>query len=371
VPGPGYPAPGQAGFGYQGYPAPGAQGWPPGWPAQGGFAPGVPAPGAVPLRPLGVGDILSGSFTLVRQNPAATFGLAACTITTLAVSLVVIFLIASQTAAAVALIAVPLTLLCFALQFGGLVAAMGRSLLGRKITILEAMRQSRPGWVIWAMVVLAVMFAAMWAVLFLALRGWGIIPVLLLTAWLGVMLSLTIPVVVLERRGPFAAIGRSLRLILGSYWRVLGTYLLVYLITTILSYVIFLPLQLFAGLAGGLGGLGSRATLSVALGAFAIGEIVISSLVLTIETGVLVLVYADMRMRKEGMDLMLQQAAQNNLLTGEEFAATGPSSAYTGGAYHPGGAYPGGAYHQGGAYPGTGAPGPGAAWGGPGSDGPA
>ena len=34
-------------------------------------------PGGVPLRPLTVGDILSGAFTLIRRNPVATLGLAA------------------------------------------------------------------------------------------------------------------------------------------------------------------------------------------------------------------------------------------------------------------------------------------------------
>ena len=50
-----------------------------------------------------------------------------------------------------------------------------------------------------------------------------------------------------------------------------------------------------------------------------------------IQTGVLVLVYADMRMREEGMDLVLQQAANDGRLSGEEFATTGPGSAYAGG----------------------------------------
>ncbi len=338
----GYPTPGQAGFGYPGHPAPGPRaGWPP----------GAPAPGAVPLRPLGIGDILSGAFTLVRQNPAATLGLTASAVTGTAMAMGVIFFIASQTAAAVMFLAVPPALLFFGLQLGGLVAAMGQSLLGRKITIREAVRQSRPGWVILAMLLLVGVFTAIWIPLLLALKGWGVIPVLLLTAWLGVMLSLTIPVVVLEKRGPIAAIGRSWRLVLGSYWRVLGIYLLMYLITWVLSVVISIPLQLFAGLAGGLGATGVRTTFSLALGVSAIGEIVISSLIVTIETGVLVLVYADMRMRKEGMDLVLQQAAQKHRLTGEEFAATGMSSAYTGGAYpgigargQPGQPWPAGGY---------------------------
>jgi hypothetical protein len=34
-----------------------------------------------------------------------------------------------------------------------------------------------------------------------------------------------------------------------------------------------------------------------------------------------VLLYADLRMRREGLDLMLRDAAQNQALTGDEFSA--------------------------------------------------
>jgi len=311
-----------------------------------------------------VGDILSGSFTLIRQNPAATLGLTASTVTALAISLVFVFFIASQTAAGVALIGAPLILLFFGAQLGGLVAAMGQSLLGHKVTIRSALRQSRAGWVILALLTLAVPFIGGWTLLGVTLKGWGILIALLLTAWLAVMVSLTIPVVVLEKRNPFAAVGRSWRLVLGSYWRVFGIYVLMYLIMWILSFIVSFPLELITGLAGASAG-GGRATITLALAGLTIGEIVITSLALTIETGVVVLVYADMRMRKEGMDLVLQQAAMTHQLTGQDFAATGMSSAYTGGAYpggpYPGGAYPGGAYpggpYPGSAYPGGGYPG--------------
>src|SRR5262249_10340855 len=99
-----------------------------------------------------------------------------------------------------------------------------------------------------------------------------------------------------------------------------------------------------SGLVGGLGS-GGRTTVTLGVIIYSVGEIAIASLTAAIETGVVVLVYADMRMRKEGMDLLLQQAAQNYRLTGDEFAATWPSSGDTGGAYA-GGANPG-AYYTG------------------------
>ena len=227
---PGYPGssayPGAQGYpGSPGYGQAGYQGsWSTG-PRQGGGAGGSsaatgPLSGGIPLRPLGVGDILSGSFTLIRQNPSATLGLTASVVTALAVAILVIFVIAVNTAGGVLLVAIPATLAAFALQVGGLAATMGRGVLGRKLSIADAVRLSRTGWVLLTIVLLALAAAAIWVPLIVLLKGWGLIPALLLTAWLAVMTSLAVPVVVLERRGPFAAIGRSWRLILGSYWRV-------------------------------------------------------------------------------------------------------------------------------------------------------
>jgi hypothetical protein len=232
---------------------------------------------------------------------------------------------------------------------------MGRGLLGRKLSIADSVRLSRAGWVLLTIVVLALGAALMWLPLIALLKGWGVIPALLLTAWLAVMTSLVVPVIVLERRRPFAAIGRSWRLILGSYWRVFGIYFLTYLMTSTISFVINFPLGFGSGLIGG-AGLSNEATASAAVVIYAIAEIVIVSLTITIQVGVLVLVYADMRMRKEGMDLVLRQAALNQRLTGEEFAASGFSSAYTGGAA-PGGVFAGPAYpddgYPAGVYPGA------------------
>src|ERR1700689_2487249 len=72
--GPGYGQPpppyGQQGDGQPGYgqPAYGQGSAGPAMPPPGGgWAASAPAPGGVPLRPLSVGDILSGAFTLIRR----------------------------------------------------------------------------------------------------------------------------------------------------------------------------------------------------------------------------------------------------------------------------------------------------------------
>ena len=67
--------------------------------------------------------------------------------------------------------------------------------------------------------------------------------------------------------------------------------------------------------------------------------LVLGSIVATLWTAVILLLYADTRMRKEGMDLILQQAAQSQRLTGDEFATYAPASTAPVG---PGGAGQGG-----------------------------
>ncbi len=283
-------------------------------------------------------------------------GLTGLTVTAMSVITVVVLVIAARTANAVTLLVVPVGLALLALQLGGLAAAMGRSLLGSKLTIAEAVRQSRAGWVLLASLLLAGLFLAVWVPLIAAAKGWGLLLTLPLTAWLAVMLSLTIPVVVLERRGPIAALGRSWRLVHGSYWRAFGIYFLAYLMTTVLSMVISLPIASVDGLAGALSGSGTG-TARVTVAILVATDIAIASLIATIESGILVLVYADMRMRKEGMDIVLLHAAADQRLTGDEFASSGLTSAYTGGAdprmgyrvgEHGGGGYPGGGYPGGG-----------------------
>jgi len=351
---PGYGQPGPSGYGQTGYGQPGYGQLPsygqygqPGYGQQGGW--GAPTPGGIPLRPLGVGDILSGAFTLIRQNPATTLGLTAAVLTTNVVMWVVVALIASQTSAAVVYVGVLPALLLSAIQLGGLTAVMGRGILGRKLSISDAVRNSRPGWVILAVLLLGLGFVVIWVPILLVLHGWGIIPVLALSAWLGVMVSMTIPVVVLEKQDPASALSRSWRLVRGSYWRVFGIFLLTFVILFVFSFIFSIPLQLISGFAG-FSLSRSTAGLSITLVIFIIGEIVLYSVTTAIETGVAVLLYADLRMRKEGMDLVLQQAAQNQRLTGEEFAnvlapAAGP------------GPFPGA-----GGYPGAGSPGAPAGW---------
>ncbi|HYZ54359.1 MAG TPA: hypothetical protein VE733_12795, partial [Streptosporangiaceae bacterium] len=45
------------------------------------YAPPAPKPGVIPLRPIGLSEILDGAFTAIRRNPRATLGVGAIIMT--------------------------------------------------------------------------------------------------------------------------------------------------------------------------------------------------------------------------------------------------------------------------------------------------
>jgi hypothetical protein len=354
-PAPGF-APPPAGYGSQpygppGYPPPAGYGPPPGYgqpygpppPGYGQAWPDAPAPGGVPLRPLALGDIYSGAVNSARRNPAATFGLAAIMATIYAVVYATLRYLAIEhqgapaSASATFVVDYPVS---FVIQFvttGLLTAVIGRGVLGRKVSFSEAWHHARLWSVIGAALLLALIdFGPIALVIglvialavghaggFAALVGVvGGIAALVAFVLFGVRLCLTMPAVVLERLRPGAAMKRSWGLSHGSFWRLFGIKLLTLFIISIATFLIELPFELGAGGSTIIGG-GDLATASssvVVVLVTAVGVIVALSLMQPMKTGTTVLLYLDLRMRREGLDLALRNAAQGQDLTGDELA---------------------------------------------------
>jgi glycerophosphoryl diester phosphodiesterase family protein len=353
---PGLPPYPQAGYG-PGYGQPGPGGWN-----------AAPAPGGVPLRPLALGDILNGAVTLARRNPAATFGLAAIVATISGVVTTVVNDVYSRRIAAdeatlrngqalppqqvshaigalfgslvpILLVSALLALVLNAALTGMLSAVIGRGVLGRTTPLGAVWRAGRIGPVLGATLlifllaigvvvplvvvvfVLALLHLAPVAVLLAVL---GSIGAIVLEALLWIRLSLTLPAVVLERLSPVTAIKRSWQLTHGSFWRLFGILALTGIIVAVATYVLTIPFAILGSVAGGgsLGIFGTAATTSAtALIITAIGSILAATVTRPISAGVNVLLYVDLRMRREGLDLTLRNAAQSQTLTGDEFAA--------------------------------------------------
>jgi hypothetical protein len=324
----------------------------------------------VPLRPLTVGDILNGAFTLIRSNPVATLGLAAVIQTIYGiVSALITWRVLNSAHTLTSLppqptsaqlahalgqffaTYIPLVLLQVALVFvfqamltGMLTGALGRGLLGSKITIGEAWQIARLPAVIGVSLLVPLILLALWmpvAAVTIVLAAakitaaailvgvLGSIAALVLTIWIWVRLSLAVPAVVLEGTGPVMALRRSWELVQGSWWRVFGILLLAWLVVALISVVLQVPFIIVRSVVGGGSGFTSvyspgttaavaaPSVLGVAIGA--IGSIIAATCTRPITAGVSVLLYTDMRMRKEGLDLALNQASQAQGLTGDEF----------------------------------------------------
>jgi hypothetical protein len=142
-----------------------------------------------------------------------------------------------------------------------------------------------------------------WALLGLAIVGGllillGFLALVIPGIWLAVAYSVAVPALLLERAGPIQSLRRSFRLVRKRWWPTAGALLVGYVLTAIVggivqAVVLFLPALLAEG--------------NTLAGAF--GSVVGSTLGLLITTpysaAVVTLVYFDLRVRKEGLDLQL------------------------------------------------------------------
>jgi hypothetical protein len=331
--------------------SPGSSSPPPGWsvaqpppqhppaPAPGGWGYGAPPPsrpGIIPLRPLGVGELLDGSFTAIRRYPRATLGLAACVMLVVNAVQVLVqwYLLSGLEAPAqgetLSEASDYLARVGTAASIGGIVSAVGtllltglitavigEAVLGRPISAAEAWQRIKP--LFWRLVGVTVLtFLITWGTfvpsIFLVIAGAPALGGLLLlvavpfAVYLWISLSLAPAALVLERQTVRGAMSRSRSLVQRSWWRVFGILLLAAVLATVVGGIISLPFGL-AG--GGLTGFGDNES-DVQFGQLVIagiGGLVSSTLVRPFSAGVAALLYIDRRMRAEALDLTLARAA--------------------------------------------------------------
>jgi uncharacterized membrane protein YciS (DUF1049 family) len=133
--------------------------------------------------------------------------------------------------------------------------------------------------------------------------------------WLGTKLAFVPAAIVLERLPIRAAIARSWTLTRGYFWRTLGIQLLVNVMIYFASQIVSVPVSLILSLVMSLTVPTGGTTDPVAMGAPVIIGLVVSSAIIAVVTAIgLVLqaataslLYLDLRMRKEGLDLELQR----------------------------------------------------------------
>lgn len=315
----------------------------PGWSTGSGWQPPPPAPqpGVVPLRPLGVADIITGAVEYVRRYPRPVIGISAivglgAAFGQLAVLATGYGELASVTdpetltpeqllglARNLLIVAVVQAMVIGILQVlgtGMLAHIMNRAVTGHPTSFQQAWGLVRPqilrlvaASLLVALVVIAgVALPLLPGALALVagagevggvLLGLGILVSVAMAVWLSFRLVLTTPAIALEDTGVVAGLRRSWRLVGGAFWRTLGIVLLGVVLGQAVGTVAAAPFNLFAG---------STAELSTgSVFALALAGMVTMLVALPFIAGVTTLVYLDRRMRSEGYAEQLQQAADD------------------------------------------------------------
>lgn len=361
---PGYPGgyPGAASYpGSGSYPSGGAYpgaGYGPGSNGAANFY--VYKPGIIPLRPLSIGDIYQGAFAAIKTNARTMFGFTAALlgvvlVISIATNYAIINLVLpnylspnSPYAAAFTSLSGSfsqlggslLQVLATVLLSGLIVVAVSRSVLGRVASSKEVWERTKSkflpliGLNITTSIISGLMMIIGIAVFFVLLasvastaktetelfQGLGITLVGLLilmvisalvSSYLSIKFSVASPAMVLENLGVFAAIGRSWSLTRGNFWRLFGINILTAIITSMVAGI-------FGGIAGALGaifvvvGSSSPEDVIASLNTTYILTMVMSTiaqlLILPFTSSVNALLYIDLRMRKEGLDVELRNA---------------------------------------------------------------
>ncbi|MCY7412994.1 MAG: glycerophosphoryl diester phosphodiesterase membrane domain-containing protein [Salinibacterium sp.] len=333
-------------------PQPAAPGTGTGTGGGGGWAP-PPKPGLVPLRPLAFPTILAAAFQVMRRNPGPTFGFALLItgvivlVSSAVVGLVTVlafsrtFNAAAEdldtiTAGSVALVVlaavvpVVLSIVVASILQGIVSLEVARATLGEKLKLSGLWRSARGrigaliGWsaLVTAVVLVAFIIVAAVIGLLIALGGpagiaVGVILGLLaglgaaaLFIWLGTKLALVPSVLMLERTRLADAVRRSWSLTNNYFWKTFGIILLVNVIVQTVASVISFPLSVVAGFGGALldpsGSSEGFLVISIIVTVLSVViSVVFGAIALVAQSATPALLYIDIRMRKEGLDLEL------------------------------------------------------------------
>ncbi|TLQ45576.1 hypothetical protein FEF34_23530 [Streptomyces marianii] len=307
----------------------------------------------IPLRPLGVGEILDGAVSTLRAHWRTVLGITitVSVITQICDILVQRYLVPqpprvdpnatpeealsqlgdqlNATLVGTAPV-MAITLIATLFTTALLTVVISRSVLGRDVTLSDAWREARPRLpqllgltLLLPLIATTVLAIGLLPGLLLGSEGGAAFAALggiagaVVAVWLMVRFALASPALMLERQGVVQSMRRSAKLVRGAWWRVFGILLLTMLLTFLVSLIINIPFGLIAYTVDGegLSGLFSGRTPEFGwpfLIITGIGAVVASSITYPISAGVTVLLYVDQRIRREALDLELARAAGVN-----------------------------------------------------------
>lgn len=325
---------------------------PPSYPGAGSAPLAAHRPGALPLRPLGLGDMYDAAFRIIRYNPKATVGSAVlvgviCMAIPVLATLLLTFAIdisydptstsGSATPSTDELVVLVGTygslVLGAVLQSFGLVFVTGMvthvtaaAAIGRRLSIGEAWAATHGRR--WRLVGLSLLlglisllivggYALLWVLLVAAnapiglLVVFGLVSVPLLVVvlclfWTRVYL-LAVPALMLEPIGVMGSLGRSYQLSARQFWRIFGIALLTVVVTSVAGNLLSMPVSL-VGQFGALALPTQYVMLAIILTS-SLAQVLSTAFTAPFTAAVTALQYVDQRMRKEGYDVTLMTQA--------------------------------------------------------------
>ncbi|MDQ0895450.1 hypothetical protein [Agromyces ramosus] len=310
-----------------------------------------PKPGLLPLRPLGFGTLLWAPFRVLRRNPAATFGSGLVVQLVSVLATLAVFVpfalfvfsrvenVSSADADAILsgavggflllmLVPVAISLVASAFLQGVMVVEVASGTLGERLGFGALWRRAAKriwpllGWTaIFTGAILLVIAAFVALIVVAAVTSTTALVVAIVVAlfaglgfaalgvWIGTKVSLVPSVIVLERAGIGAAVRRSWQLTNGYFWRTFGTLLLVAVILNIAAQVVVQPVSLIGTIVAAIvdpTASGAYLTITIVTTVVTvILSLLIGAITAVVQAALVAVIYIDLRMRKEGLDLEL------------------------------------------------------------------
>ena len=306
-------------------------------------------PGAMPLRPLGLGEMYDAAFRIIRFNPKATVGSAVLVASVAWLVPVAVTALLSVTldvsldsgaggpddttlvglAGSIGSLGVASLLVAFGtiLVTGMIAHVAAAAAVGRRLSLGEAWAATRGKR--WRLIGLAlllgssvlvavVVYVVMWVLVVVAsghsvlpIVLWGLVSVpafacLMAFFWVRVY-YLPVPALMLEPVGVFGAVARGWALTRKQYWRTFGIALLTLLVVGIASNFLALPIGVLGQVVAV--AVGPRYALLVLVVTQALTQVLSAAFVTPFTSAVTSLQYLDQRMRKEAYDVELMQQA--------------------------------------------------------------
>ncbi|MET9700120.1 hypothetical protein ABZY31_24835 [Streptomyces sp. NPDC006529] len=296
----------------------------------------------IPLRPLGLGEILDGAVTTMRTHWRSVLSVTAVVAVIVQLATVIFqrysmnrlmtdpgsitgpgeMLDVMGGSLAVSAVSIFIQVIGGVLATALLTMIFSRAVLGQPSTVAGAWRDARPQFLRLAGLTLLLTLASAALLLVLMLPGilasstglalLGGVAGLALLAWLWVRFSLASAALMLEKATIPKALARSAKLVSGAWWRIFGISMLTALIVGIVSMIIAVPFSAMAVIFGG--GFddivaGNTPDSWPYLIIMALGGVIAMAVTMPMQSGVTVLLYIDQRIRREALDLELARAA--------------------------------------------------------------